>query len=100
MALKELRSASKGWVFWLLAVPLLVSFGVFWNTSDMFRSLGGKGVAKVGGEWITIPEFQEKLRTTTERLSRQQGKPLSLDFVQENRLGPRIADEMVSERAL
>src|SRR5262249_20625872 len=64
MALKELRGATQSWIFKVFVVLLICSFGA-WGVNDIFRAGGGKGVAKVGGEWITTPEFQDRLRTAT-----------------------------------
>ncbi len=99
MALKELRGATRGWIFKVFVFLLICSFGA-WGVQDIFKTASGRGVAKVGGSWITVPEFQDRLRTAAERLSKEEQKPVSLDFVQENHLPVRVVDQMVNERTL
>ena len=51
--LDALRRGAQGWVAKLLFAVLIVSFGVFWNVSDVFRGLGRGAVATVGDTEIT-----------------------------------------------
>ena len=52
--LDALRRGAQGWLAKILFAILIVSFGVFWNVSDVFRGAGRGSVAHVGSEEISV----------------------------------------------
>lgn len=99
MALKELRGATRGWIFKIFVALLIASFGA-WGVQDIFKTSSGKGVAQVAGEWITTGEFQERLHTAVDRYNNQNGKPLNLEEVKASGIPHLVLNQMIYERVL
>jgi peptidyl-prolyl cis-trans isomerase D len=99
MALKELRAAGKGWIAGMFMIILVTSVGA-WGISDMFVNFGGRGVARVGGDWIGTNSFQERLRFAADRVGRDLGKPLTAEQAQKMGLPARVLEQMIDERAV
>ena len=99
MALKELRSASKSWVASIFVGLLVVSFAI-WGVNDVFRGRSGRGVAEVGGQWISADDYQRRYRSVLERYQTQANQQLTAEEIQALGLKESILNQLIDQTAL
>lgn len=71
--LELLRAVSKTWIAKIAIFILSLSFGA-WGISDVLTSFGSDTIARVGGEDITIKQFQRAYQQQLNSIARQIGK--------------------------
>lgn len=74
--LDALRRNSSGWVAKILMGLLVVSFAV-WGVNDVFTGNSSTEVAEVGGEPISVDQYQRAVESGIREFSQRLGQPLS-----------------------
>lgn len=98
--LDALRRGAQGWLAKLLFAILIVSFGIFWNVSDVFRGFGRGAVAHVGDAEITVTDFQRAFQTQIRGLTMQDGTRLSTEQALMLRLDRQALEQLVAQAAV
>ncbi|WP_072394001.1 peptidylprolyl isomerase [Hyphomicrobium sp. CS1GBMeth3] len=98
--LDAMRRGAQGWVAKFLFAILIVSFGVFWNVSDVFRGAGRGSVATVGDTDITVTEFQRAFQNTIRGISLQDGGRLTTEQALMLRLDRQALDQLIAQAAV
>jgi len=98
--LDALRRGAQSWVAKLLFAVLVVSFGIFWNVSDVFRGYGRGAIAHVGPESITIDEFQHAFQNQIYAQTSESGQRLSTEQALALRLDSQVLDRLIAQAAL
>jgi peptidyl-prolyl cis-trans isomerase D len=98
--LDALRRGAQGWVAKLLFAVLIVSFGVFWNVSDVFRGFGRGAVATVGDTDITVTDFQRAFQNQVRGVTLQDGGRLTTEQALMLRLDRQALDQLVAQAAV
>ncbi len=98
--LDALRRGAQGWVAKLLFAILIVSFGVFWNVSDVFRGMGRGAVATVGDTEITVTDFQRAFQNQMRGLTLQDGGRLTTEQALMLRLDRQALDQLIAQAAV
>lgn len=98
--LDALRRGAQGWLAKLLFAILIVSFGIFWNVSDVFRGYGGGAVAKVGDTEITDGEFQRAFQRAREEMKLNDGTPITTEQALAFNVHRGVLNQLISEAAV
>ena len=98
--LDAMRRGAQGWVAKLLFALLIVSFGVFWNVSDVFRGFGRGAVAKVGDTDITVTDFQRAFQNQIRGITLEGGERLTTEQALMLRLDRQALDQLVAQAAV
>jgi peptidyl-prolyl cis-trans isomerase D len=98
--LDALRRGAQSWLAKLLFAVLIVSFGVFWNVSGVFRGYGRGSVARVGTTDITVPEFQREFQTQIRMVPTEGGGKLTTEQALLYRLDRRALDRLIAQAAV
>ena len=98
--LDAMRRGAQGWVAKLLFALLIVSFGIFWNVSDVFRGFGRGAVAKVGKTDITVTDFQRAFQNQIRGITLEGGERLTTEQALMLRLDRQALDQLVAQAAV
>lgn len=98
--LDAMRRGAQGWVAKLLFAVLIVSFGVFWNVSDVFRGYGRGAVATVGDTEISVTDFQRAFQNMIRGVSLQDGGRLTNEQALMLRLDRQALEQLVAQAAV
>jgi peptidyl-prolyl cis-trans isomerase D len=98
--LDALRRGAQSWLAKVLFAILIVSFGIFWNVSDMFRGFGRGSIAHVGSETITVPEFQREFQSQLKSLTTEGGQRLTTEQALLFKLDRRALDRLIAQAAV
>src|SRR5690606_23305890 len=98
--LDAMRRGAQGWVAKLLFAVLIVSFGVFWNVSDVFRGYGRGAVATVGDEEISVTDFQRAFQNMIRGVTLQDGGRLTTEQALMLRLDRQALEQLVAQAAV
>lgn len=98
--LDAMRRGAQGWVAKLLFALLIVSFGIFWNVSDVFRGFGRGAVAKVGDQEITVTEFQRAFQNQIRGITLEGGERLTTEQALMLRLDRQALDQLIAQAAV
>jgi peptidyl-prolyl cis-trans isomerase D len=98
--LDALRRGAQSWIAKLLFAILIVSFGIFWNVSDVFRGFGRGSIAHVGKTEITVPEFQREFQGELRSLTTEGGQRLSTEQALLLKLDQRALDRLIAQAAV
>src|ERR1700731_1158665 len=101
--LRGMRKASSNWLGKIVMAPvmgvLIVSFGV-WGIADIFRGFGQSTLAKVGHTEISTEQFRQLYTDRLQQLSRQYGRPLTMDQARAFGLDRQVLQQTIAEAAL
>ena len=101
--LRGMRKASSNWVgksiMTLVMGVLIVSFGV-WGIADIFKGFGQSSLAKIGSTEISIEQFRQLYTERLQQISRQFGRPLTMDQARGFGLDRQVLQNVISEAAL
>lgn len=101
--LRGLRQASSGWVgksiMAAVVTVLVVSFAI-WGIGDIFRGFGRSSLAKIGRTEITIEQFRSIYTDKLQALSRQFGRPITLEQARALGLDRQITRQIFDEMLL
>ena len=101
--LRGIRDATSNWIgktiMWTVVALLVVSFGV-WGISDVFTGFGRSTVAKIGNTEIRIDQFRMIYSERLQQLSRQFGRPISMDQARALGLDRQLVTQFFAEIAL
>src|ERR1700729_197172 len=101
--LRGLRNASSNWLGTTImggAVGgLLSSFGV-WGIADIFRGFGQSTLATVGHTEISTEQFRQLYTDRLQQLSRQFGRPLTMDQARAFGLDRQVLQQTIAAAAL
>jgi peptidyl-prolyl cis-trans isomerase D len=78
---------------------LIISFGV-WGIADIFRGFGQSTVATVGHTEISTEQFRQLYTDRLQQLSRQFGRPLTMDQARAFGLDRQVLQQTIAEAAL
>jgi peptidyl-prolyl cis-trans isomerase D len=78
---------------------LVISFAV-WGIGDIFRGFGRSTVAKVGGIEITIDQFRMLYNERLQQISRQLGRPVTMEQAKSMGLDRLVISQLVSDMLL
>ena len=96
-----IRRFTQTWAAKILFGLLIMSFGVFWGMSDMISHISSKNyVAIVGGEKVTIKEFQRTLYQEVERIGQTLGKKLTPEEIKEFGLDKRVLRKLITQKLI
>jgi peptidyl-prolyl cis-trans isomerase D len=98
--LDAMRRGAQGWVAKLLFALLIVSFGIFWNVSDVFRGYGQGAVAKVGETEITDAEFQRSFQRAREEMKLNDGSPITTEQALAFNVHRGVLSQLMNEAAI
>jgi peptidyl-prolyl cis-trans isomerase D len=98
--LDAMRRGAQGWVAKLLFAILIVSFGIFWNVSDVFRGAGRGSVAKVGEKDIPITDFQRAFQNQVRSLQLEGGGKLTTEQALMLKLDRQTLEQLVAQAAV
>jgi len=98
--LDALRRGAQSWLAKILFAVLIVSFGVFWNVSDVYRGYGRGSIARVGDTDITANEFQREFQNQIRMIPTQGGGKLTTEQALAYRLDRRALDRLVAQAAV
>src|ERR1700710_2008125 len=101
--LRGLRNASSNWlgktIMAVVMGVLIISFGV-WGIADIFRGFGQSTVATVGHTDISTEQFRQIYTDRLQQLSRQFGRPLTMDQARAFGLDRQVLQQTIAEAAL
>lgn len=98
--LDALQRGAQTWPAKILFAVLIVSFGVFWNVSDVFQGPGRGAVAKVGDTEITAPEFQRAFQNQLRSVQLEDGGRLTAEQGLMLRLDRQALDTLIAQAAV
>jgi peptidyl-prolyl cis-trans isomerase D len=98
--LDAMRRGAQGWVAKFLFAILIVSFGIFWNVSDVFHGFGRGSVAKVGDTEITVTDFQRSFQNQIRNISLQGGERLTTEQALMLRLDRQTLEQLIAQAAV
>jgi peptidyl-prolyl cis-trans isomerase D len=98
--LDALRRGAQGWLAKILFAILIVSFGIFWNVSDVFRGAGRGSVAHVGDEEISVTEFQRAFQNQIQSVQLEGGSRLSTEQALMLRFDRQTLDQLIAQAAV
>ncbi len=78
---------------------LIVSFGV-WGIADIFKGFGQSKLATIGNTEISIEAFRQIYTERLQQLSRQFGRPLTMDQARMFGLDRQVLQQTIAEAAL
>jgi peptidyl-prolyl cis-trans isomerase D len=95
--LQLIRSKASSWVFKILFIVLVLSFGV-WGIGDILRTKTEEvTVAHVGGQAITAAAFQREYQQQSKRFAASMGGQFSPELAKQLGLPQQVLDQMVSQ---
>jgi len=95
--LQLIRSKASSWVFKILFIVLVLSFGV-WGIGDILRTKTEEvTVAHVGGQAITAEAFQREYQQQSKRFAASMGGQFSPELAKQLGLPQQVLDQMVSQ---
>jgi len=101
--LRGLRTASSNWLGKVVMATvvgfLVISFAI-WGIGDIFRGFGRSTVAKVGGIEITVDQFRMLYNERLQQISRQLGRPITMDQARSMGLDRLVIGQLVSDLLL
>ena len=97
--LDALRSATGGWIAKIFIVLLSGSFAV-WGIADIFGGYGGAAIATVGETEVSNDSFRVAFQNQIQRISRQTGRPLSLEQARTYNLHGQVLGELIAQATL
>jgi peptidyl-prolyl cis-trans isomerase D len=101
--LRGLRNASSNWlgktIMAVVMGVLIISFGV-WGIADIFRGFGQSTLATVGHTEISTEQFRQLYTDRLQQLSRQFGRPLTMDQARAFGLDRQVLQQTIAEAAL
>src|SRR5690606_15390503 len=98
--LDALQRGAQAWPAKILFLILMISFGVFWNVSDVFQGPGRGAVAKVGDTEITAPEFQRAFQNQLRSVQLEDGGRLTAEQGLMLRLDRQALDTLIAQAAV
>lgn len=98
--LDALRRGAQGWLAKFLFAILIVSFGVFWNVSDVFRGAGRGSVATVGDTDISVTDFQRTFQNQIRSVSLEGGGRLTNEQALMLRFDRQALDQLIAQAAV
>lgn len=98
--MESMRKAAQGWVAKVLLVILAISFGIFFNISDVFRHFGSTTLASVGNKEITPAEFEQNFRDFLQNIGRQTGQVMTIEDARKQGLDRAVLEGMIREAAV
>lgn len=78
---------------------IVVSFAI-WGIGDIFRGVGRSTVAQIGRTEIGMEQFRQLFNERLQQLSRQVGRPISMDQARRLGLDQQLLGQIVAEAAL
>ena len=78
---------------------LVISFAI-WGIGDIFRGFGRSTVAKVGGIEITVDQFRMLYNERLQQISRQFGRPITMEQARSMGLDRLVISQLVSDMLL
>ena len=78
---------------------LIVSFGV-WGIADVFKGGGQSSVAKIGNTDISIEQFRNLFTEKLQQISRQFGRPLTMEQARAFGLDRQVLQQVVAEAVI
>jgi peptidyl-prolyl cis-trans isomerase D len=101
--LRGLRKASSNWLGKAIMAAvvgfLVISFAI-WGIGDIFRGFGRSTVAKIGHTEITVEQFRQLYNERLQQMSRQLGRPISVDQARSMGLDRVVIGQIMSEVVL
>ncbi len=97
--LSVIRQFAKSWFAKLLFVVLIASFGV-WGVRDMVHPKFSDAVVTAGSHEIHAEEFKQAFQKELEKLSQQQGQPISTQDAVNAGLDQRMLGEIANEASI
>jgi peptidyl-prolyl cis-trans isomerase D len=98
-----MRKASSNWLGKIIMAVvmgvLIISFGV-WGIADIFKGFGQSTLAKIGRTEISTEQFRQLYTERLQQLSRQFGRPLTMDQARAFGLDRQVLQQTVAEAAL
>lgn len=98
--LDALRRGAQGWLAKFLFAILIVSFGIFWNVSDVFRGAGRGSVATVGETDISVADFQRTFQNQIRSVSLEGGGRLTNEQALMLRFDRQAIDQLIAQAAV
>lgn len=98
--LNQMRTIAGSWLAKLLLLMLILSF-IIWGVGDMLRGPGANSpVATVGGEKITIMEYQRTLRSEMENIRRSLGEQYSPELLKNLNVPQMVLKRMINQKLM
>jgi peptidyl-prolyl cis-trans isomerase D len=101
--LRGIHKASTNWlgkaIMACVLGLLVVSFAI-WGIGDIFRGFGMSAAAKVGRTEISVEQLRQIYNDRLQQLSRQVGRPISLDQARALGIDRQVIGQVVAETAL
>src|SRR5882762_8569716 len=101
--LRGLRKASSNWLGKAVMAGvvgfLVISFSI-WGIGDIFRGFGRSTLAKIGSTEIGIEQFRQIYNDRLQQLSRQIGRPISLEQARSLGLDRQMLGQLAAETTL
>lgn len=102
--LKSIRDNLKylKWILWLVVIVFLLSafLGFDTGTSIFGNSPGGTSAATVGGEEVSLEEFEREYRQTEDQYRQMYGEQFSPELAKQIRLPIQVLDRLVTQKIL
>src|ERR1700750_2096937 len=101
--LRGLRKASSNWlgktIMAVVMGVLIVRFGI-WGIADIFRGFGQSTLAKIGHTEISAAQFRRLYTDRLQQISRQFGRPLTMDQARAFGLDRQVLQQTIAEGGL
>jgi peptidyl-prolyl cis-trans isomerase D len=97
--LQQMRRMSKSWVSSIFLGGLALSFGV-WGIADIFHGNTDTSVATIGGEKISVDDFQRDYRNFLRGASQQMGHEVTTDEARARGLDKQALKTVLDRGAL
>ncbi len=97
--LTSMRKSAGGWLAKILLFLLVVSFAV-WGINDVFTGYRGDAVIAVGDTEISGEELQLEIQAEVQALSRQIGRPLTMQETRALGIDQQVLGRLVTQAVL
>jgi peptidyl-prolyl cis-trans isomerase D len=101
--LRGIHKASTNWlgkaIMGVVLGLLVISFAI-WGIGDIFRGFGLSSVAKIGRTEISVEQFRQLYNDRLQQLSRQVGRPITMDQARGIGFDRQVLGQLIAETAL
>jgi peptidyl-prolyl cis-trans isomerase D len=94
-----MRNAAKSWVAKVLIGLLVISFAV-WGVTDIFTGYRAGALATVGGQEVSVNQFNEAFNSALRRMSNESGKAITPDDGRKLGLDRWALNSLIQQAAL
>ncbi len=97
--LQSIRENSQGWLAWLVVGLISIPFAL-WGINSYLDGGSNVSVAKVNGQDISLPQYQNALQNYQERLQQMFGDNFDVNSMEQDSLKQEVVSALVDQEVL